>query len=68
MADLPSSAQSTTEEALGRYHGSKMNKLLYKPRQVTDPTIFYKQGGNLKTKNEVLFENSPQRPINLVDE
>ena len=45
-----------------------MRKLLHKPRNVNDPTVFYKVGDHIKTKQETIFDKSPQRPMSLLDE
>ena len=50
------------------HHASKLHKLLHKPRIIRNPTIYYKTGENMKTKQEAIFEKSPQRPINLMNE
>ena len=44
-----------------------MQKLLHKPRQVKDPTVYYKVGDYLKSKAETELEGSPTRPKNLPD-
>ena len=56
VADLPASGTVSTGVALGRYHGDQMKKLLHKPRMVHDPTVFYKVGDHLKTKQETIFD------------
>ena len=68
VADLTASNQPTIEDVIGSYHASKLHKLLHKPRIIRNPTIYYKTGENMKTKQEAIFEKSPQRPINLMNE
>ena len=36
-----------------------MTKLLHKPRQINNPTVFYKVGDYKKEKTEAIFEGSP---------
>lgn len=59
VSQLPSTDKVSTSQAIGRYHASKLQNLIHLPKQMHDPTVFYKVGDNMKTETEVIFENSP---------
>jgi len=64
VSPLGSAQQESTGVAINRYYASKMRK----PRATRTPTVFYRVGDNMRTEQEVIFERSPQRPINVTDE
>ena len=50
ISELPETEKLSTGVAIGRYHASKMHKLLHLPKNSHDPSVFYKVGDNLPSR------------------
>lgn len=72
ISDLDSTKQlqmMSTSKAIGRYHASKMENLLHRPRYENAPTVYYKVGDHLKIKNyEELKDAIPKQEFLLDQE